>query len=460
MVGRLGSSSPTFAAGLAAAAALIGLLAGIDARLGVAVAVGFAFVAVILSNLTLGFAFLAFAAFLDTLPTVGTLSIAKGIGVLLAISWIAVLANGQSPRSLLTDRPGVVYALVIFMAWGIISLAWSESRPDGLTSLVRYAPNLLLLPIAYTAVRRPEDIVTVLAAIVIGATLASVSGVLAPPDPSAADSGRATGTVGDANFLAASLVAGAAICCGFAVRQGNLLARLGAAAAGLLCVFGVLLSLSRGGLIALGVMLVAAILFGGRWRRSIVLVSALVVLAAVVYFSTFAPLPARERVTNVGGGGTGRVDLWTVGWRMVEAHPVRGVGVGQFQVSSVHYLLRPGSIARGDFIVDTPKVAHNTYLEVLSEEGVVGLALFLGIVFFSAGSMVVAAQRFKRNGDARSELLVRGLIVGLAGHLAALFFISENYSKLLWVLLALGPAVAAVAARPDGRDRASTTPAV
>ena len=69
----------------------------------------------------------------------------------------------------------------------------------------------------------------------------------------------------------------------------------------------------------------------------------------LIYFSLFAALPARERVTDLSGG-TGRTDLWTVGWRMVQDRPLLGVGVGNFQNASIHYLLRPGAIQRDDLI--------------------------------------------------------------------------------------------------------------
>ena len=54
--------------------------------------------------------------------------------------------------------------------------------------------------------------------------------------------------------------------------------------------------------------------------------------------------------------------IWQVAWRMVEDNPVRGVGAGNFANSSVHYVLQPGQAPRSDLIVDTPSVAHNTYL--------------------------------------------------------------------------------------------------
>ncbi len=61
-------------------------------------------------------------------------------------------------------------------------------------------------------------------------------------------------------------------------------------------------------------------------------------------------------------------------WRSVEANPAEGLGAGNFAVSSKHYLLEPGALARSDEIIDEPKVAHNSYLGVLAELGMVGSA--------------------------------------------------------------------------------------
>src|SRR3954451_1395669 len=97
-------------------------------------------------------------------------------------------------------------------------------------------------------------------------------------------------------------------------------------------------------------------------------------------------------------------------WR---AHPLTGVGVGNFQTSSVHYLLKPGAIKRGDLIVTQPKVAHNTYLQVLAEMGVVGFVLFITIVLFSLRCALRAARIFSRKRDLRMELLARGTLISL-----------------------------------------------
>ena len=130
---------------------------------------------------------------------------------------------------------------------------------------------------------------------------------------------------------------------------------------------------------------------------------------------------------------------------MVEAEPVRGIGAGNFPNTSVHYLLEPGALVRDDFIVDEPKVAHNMYLEMLAELGVVGLALFGGVLLFSLWCAARAARTFMRAGDTQLEIISRALFVALVGILASDFFGSRQFSKQLWLLMALTPALLAIA---------------
>lgn len=192
-------------------------------------------------------------------------------------------------------------------------------------------------------------------------------------------------------------------------------------------------------------------LAAGRWRLRAAVVALVLVAGAGVYFTTFMSLPARERIVNVGGG-TGRLDLWTVGARMVTEEPLLGVGVGNFPVSSIHYLLRPGAIERAEFIITTPRMAHNTYLQSFAELGILGGLVFIAIVSISLACVIGALRTFRDRGDVSMELLTRGVLVALIGYLAASVVISENYSKLMWIMLGLGPALLAVALRSSSSE--------
>jgi O-antigen ligase len=435
---------------LAGVAVVLGLGAGVDPRIAVAAAIGLAFVALVMADLTIGLCLFAVIAFLDVLPALGgsLVSFSKIVGFLLAISWLAKVSSTEedSRKDFLAAHPTFTYVLALFIGWVALSLTWGEAAGEGTTPLMRYSLNMILFLIVYTAVRTSKQAIWVLGAYVLGASLAAGYGVLNPPQNVAYyEVSRVSGTIGDPNELASALVGGTVLALALALvlRRAPLL-RLLAFGASALCLAGIFLTLSRGGLVALLFALAAAIVIGGRWRIMAVALAAVIGLSGYLYFVYFASPDAANRITKVQGG-TGRTDIWKVGWRMVQAHPVRGVGAGNFQTSSIHYLLQPGSIERDEFIVDTPKVAHNTYLQVLAELGIVGAALFLAIIGFSLLCTLKAARIFERLGDTTLEVLSRALLVALFGVLAADFFISQEFSKQLWLLIGLGPAFLGIA---------------
>jgi O-antigen ligase len=215
------------------------------------------------------------------------------------------------------------------------------------------------------------------------------------------------------------------------------------------CMVALVLTGSRGGAVALGVAIVVAVVAAGRWRLRTAVVVAAITAATVSIFLAYAPADVRDRFTVPTQGelaaNEGRATIWQVGWRMVEDRPVTGVGVGNFRTAAPHHALETGASGRSEQVIDRPQVSHNAYLQVLSELGVVGLALYLGVIAFSIACAALAARTFERSGDLPMEVMARSLIVAMAGILAADFFVSAQFSKLLWIVLALGPGLLAVA---------------
>jgi O-antigen ligase len=437
------------------ASLVFGLIAAVNPTVAVGAVLGLTFAYIVFSDLALGFAILGFLSFLEVLNTTGGLSLSKGAGLVLAVAWLARVFTSQRERDFFAEYPIFSWIMVAFLVWASLSLLWATDAGAGTTAISRYFLDILLLPIAFTAVRTRRDLVIVVVAIAMGAFVAAAYGFVKPP-PTELIEGRATGTIGDPNELAAALIVGVALAAGLMLSRGRSLpVRLGAAAVIPICIGGVFMSLSRGGLIALLAVLLAGPFLAGRWRPAMAGLLVLVVASGFLYFTQIASLPARERVTNAGEG-SGRTDLWTVGLRMVHAHPLDGVGVGNFPVVSADYVLRPGLLKRSELIFSSaPKVTHNTYLEILAEMGFPGLLLFLGIVGTSLLCVLRAARLWARRGAVGMEALARGVLLGLIGLLVADFFISEMYGKLLWTMLALGPAMFAIA-RSEGDDRSPT----
>jgi O-antigen ligase len=439
---------PLMPASVLALGAVLGVVAALQPLIAVVIAAGGVLAYFIFSDLALGFGILMFVAFFEVLPSSSALSPAKGVGLLLALAWLARFSlSGRGEHDFFADHPQLSWAMIAFIGWGAVTLIWAPQTSPGLTSLSQYVLVLLLLPIAYTAIRQARDLRVVLAAIVIGALIAACVGIVQPPDTEVIESTRATGTIGDPNEFAAALLVGLALASGFVISRGvSPPLRLLAGLAIPLCAAGMFLSASRGGLVSLAVMFLVGTVAAGRWRIAATSIVIAVAIGGVFYFTQLAPLPARERVLTANGG-SGRTELWQVGLRIVRAHPFAGVGVGNFQSVSPEYVLQPGVLHHtSEFIFTTqPFPAHNAYLQVFAEMGIPGLVLFLGIIGASLSCALRAARVAERRGDVKLEALARAVFLALTGVLTSELFISQMHGKLLWGLLALGPAMLAIA---------------
>lgn len=430
---------------LAGAALLFGLLAGQEPGVALGAALALAFAALTFTSLTAGTCVFAILTFVDEALPAGDLPLTKLAGVILILSWIATITVGANRGRRLFESNGLLFLLLGFVVWATLSAVWANDSSEAVGAVSRYVPNAVLVLVVFAAVQTRSQAMWLVGALLLGAVISAGYGVIAPLE--ADPGGRLGGAFGNANETATALAVGVALAGGlaFALRDRPLL-RAGATIGVPFCIVALFLTVSRGGIVALLAVLVAGALVAGPRRGTVLAALALAAVGAFLYFGVAADPQAREHLLS-SDGGTGRIDIWRVGWRMVEANPVLGVGAGNFANSSVHYLLEPGAIARPDFIVDDPKVAHNTYLEVLAELGVVGLTLFLAILAAILAACLGAARRFAAAGDREMDLLSRAVLVALVGFLTAAFFGSREFSNQLWLLLGLGPALFDLARR-------------
>jgi O-antigen ligase len=90
---------------------------------------------------------------------------------------------------------------------------------------------------------------------------------------------------------------------------------------------------------------------------------------------------------------------------------------------------------------------HNAYLEALTDLGVPGLVIFVAVLAAALSTGVRAAWSFERLGDIQMELIARAVVLALVGVLVAEVFVSSQYSKYLWLLIATCPVLLALARR-------------
>jgi O-antigen ligase len=175
-----------------------------------------------------------------------------------------------------------------------------------------------------------------------------------------------------------------------------------------------------------------------------------VVALAAVALVLFAAVPGvSERFTTVEEGGTGRTDIWKVAISVAEDNPIVGVGIGNFSVHSPRYVDDLGPLERVDLVAEQLLVTHNAYLELLVETGIVGLLLFLTVVVGSLTAAWRAARLADLIGERSLAILAQSVFVATVAFRAGAVFISSGYDERLWVLLGLGPALLAIAAREE-----------
>ena len=143
----------------------------------------------------------------------------------------------------------------------------------------------------------------------------------------------------------------------------------------------ILLTASRGAtlatVVALAIVPLTQARLGARQKVALLL-TVILLIAGILYF---VPETSWERLATVPtefeqGTFTGRTIIWKAGWEIFRAHPFFGIGANAFRVMVSRELAEP--IRMGD--ADPAPPAHNTFLSVLVEQGVLGFAVFCGML--------------------------------------------------------------------------------
>ncbi len=359
-----------------------------------------------------------------------------GLACLAYALWHCALARRLPPLG----RSCQALAMTALCGWAAVSwftqgaaIAWKDSP------LLSYLSFLLLLVIVLGVVDTWARLEHVFWAIVIAVAIASLYVVREWQEYHLLYVNFRPGWVtGDPNYFTASALVGLPLALALAGRSQRLWKRLIALGCGLLSLAAVGLAASRGGLLGLLAM-------GGWWawhkRRFTVLVVLLVLAGPPLLFWSRSPLNRlmHPSASDIKSSDT-RLALWQAGMHMVEDHPLAGIGLGEFKAEVELY-------AAGHKNLD--HIAHNSYLALAAEMGLPALAAYLFVI----GAAVVTLGRWRRESLQALEWATPaetppwaadaalGMQAAVVGFSVAAFFLSAQYTKLLWLLLAIIAAV-------------------
>lgn len=191
---------------------------------------------------------------------------------------------------------------------------------------------------------------------------------------------------------------------------------------------------SRSGLIGGAIAIVATMVTRpglDTVRRGGVAIGSLFV-AAFAFIVGFVANPANLQ-RGFGDRGAGRLDLWNVSLELIREQPIIGYGIGQLSSIIPEFLLiTPGSERLGENRAEVS--AHNTWLDLLGDLGMVGAAVFVTIV-------VVALIGFVRPRWLEARELSTIMFVMMLPVLSGSMFLPLLNNKLAWALLGLSAAL-------------------
>jgi O-antigen ligase len=195
---------------------------------------------------------------------------------------------------------------------------------------------------------------------------------------------------------------------------------------------------SRGGQLALACV--------GLWMlmRSRSKVRGLLVLAVVTPLIWLViPQSQKDRFQDSGTDQTSlaRIAYWKAGREMAKDHPFLGVGYENWvPYYSSNYAATSGLVerlnVRGQRVVE---VSHNSFIEVMSQLGYTGLALFcalLGAIWYVNGRTRRVLKRLGERGRFMQHMSL-GLDAGVVGFAVAGFFMAVAFYPFLWFQLAM-----------------------
>jgi O-antigen ligase len=263
------------------------------------------------------------------------------------------------------------------------------------------------------------------------------------------------------NFYALILVAIVPLALDRFWHESRLLLRLLAGWAVAVTVLSILFTFSRGGFLAL--LIVLGLLFLRYRPRPLTLI---VTGCLLVLLLVLAPANYQERMWTMveelprlgesnmvtEGSFRGRLSEVTVAAQIFADHPFIGVGYDNFDVYYLDYSQYVGLDTRRE-----ERQAHNLFMEVAAETGLLGLLTFLLLLTGLVYSVRRARQLFNQMGARRAIYLVDALAISMMGYLAGSLFLHAAFPRYFWLLAAIVLALPQVAANEATAAQPSDT---
>jgi putative inorganic carbon (HCO3(-)) transporter len=250
---------------------------------------------------------------------------------------------------------------------------------------------------------------------------------------------RAAGSIGDPNYLAQILLIPLPLALTMLWTERAWWQRVLLISIAGLIVAACSATYSRGGALGL-VFILGAVALLQRVRPVYIVGAALALLlvvgvAAPDYFERVRSLVSARDITSESGPQdraiAGRLGENLAAWNVFVDHPLLGVGPDHFKLYYRAYADELGMLLHAE---DRP--AHNFYLSVAAEMGLLGLLAYLAVMGLPLAGLYRLRERVRETNPALSHLAT-GLLVSIMGYMLTGVLLTLAYERYFWSLLAL-----------------------
>ena len=330
--------------------------------------------------------------------------------------------------------------IFLYLIIGSLSLTWSVNIYSSILNLPLFLAGPALYFIVSNTIKEQNKIEKLLLVIMILGTIMGTYGILQyfgiDFEFWSGNIGRKQifGLFGNVNYFAEYLIFPLSLTIGLILAKNKIYNRLFLFIA-LIAMGGALfLTFTRGSYLAMAIT-VPVILFlcfksavdeqnKKRYKKIILYFILLAIIAlAVIYIphpfnrgdSALGKLRSRVTIESLTSGSSvlRRIATWKFTWMMIEDYPLLGSGIGTYAYHSLKY--QADFFAQGNnrdiyphgFAVQ----AHNEYLQIWSELGIVGLLIFLWIIFAYYRNIFINLHKMEEKQKA--------IVIGLSGGVTA-----------------------------------------
>ncbi|MEZ5065338.1 MAG: O-antigen ligase family protein [bacterium] len=192
---------------------------------------------------------------------------------------------------------------------------------------------------------------------------------------------------------------------------------------------GVMTTFSRGGFLGLSASMLVVSLRDRNRRLGMGLIA-----LGLVFFAALAGDDYRNRIGSIDEyeddrSASGRLEAWETGMNMMKHNPLFGVGLKQFQEAFPYYSNYE------------PREAHNSWVQLGSESGLVALAAYGILVLLTIRSVRRVDRMLKFLPESRNKelawTLTRVYEATLVGYLVCGFFLSMEDFEYFYLLVGM-----------------------